>query len=149
SDGTTLELSSSLIDELVLRFRTAESELPKAQQFEARCRRLLLAQLGATAPDDPLMNQFWQLKRMQHQMSIDPDAALALLDELIAGPFHNEAIEAVSAELARDKIVRTLPRATRDGFMMVADANCGRIALGDLFRPPGALLAGTAGVAVL
>src|SRR4051812_42520316 len=93
ADGLTLELDPALVDELILRFRVAEAGLPEEQRLEVRCRRLLLSQLGATEPDNRLMREFWQLKRMRHQLVIDPDKAATLLGPLIAGPWHNEAIE--------------------------------------------------------
>jgi hypothetical protein len=144
ADGMTLELDPALVDDLILRFRIAEVGLPDEQRLEARCRRLLLTQLGATEPDDPLMREFWQLKHMRHQLAINPDKAATLLGPLIAGPWHNEAIEAVSVELNRDKVTESLPRATRDGFSLVAGLGRNRPRIGSLIRLPLPLLAGAA-----
>jgi hypothetical protein len=142
-DGATLQLDADHVEDLILRFRKTEAGLPENQRFEARSRRLLLAQLGATEPDDPLMRGFWQLKRMRHQLAIDADKAAALLNTLIAGAWHNEAIEAVTTELNRDKASRCFTRATRDGLEFASGANKSRLRVGDLVRPPFAILAAT------
>jgi hypothetical protein len=149
ADGRSLELDPVLVDELILRFRTIESVLPREERLEPRCRRLLSTQLGATEPEDPLMREFWLLKRMRHQLAIDPDNAAALLGPLIAGPWHDEAIEAVKSELDRDQIVRTLPRATRDGLALAANVAGHRQRIQDLFRLPPAIVAGVAGFVML
>jgi hypothetical protein len=133
-DGRTLELDPDLVNDIIMRFRRSEAGLPASERFEARCRQLLLTQLDATRPDDPLMHGFWQLKRMHHQLVVDPDKAAALLGPLIAGPWHDEAIEAVNTELDRDAVTRSMPRAIRDGFALAVGTAGNRLRIGDLFR---------------
>ena len=141
SDGITLELDARRVDELILRFRKAEAGLPETQQLENRCRRLLLAQLSATEPEDPLMHQFWQLKRVRHELVLNPDKALALLGSLIAGPWHDEVLEVVGTELKRDKTVKSLPAGTSDAMRLAVDYDSNLLRLGDLVHLPRAFLA--------
>jgi len=148
-DGATLVVDRPIIHELIIEFRRLEAELPEAERLEARCRLLLLAQLEAVKPGDPLMHQFWQFKRMQHQLVLDPDQALALLGPLLGGAWHNEAVDAVKTELDRDKTVRSLARTARDGLRTVADPGSRFVGVSDLFRPPRLLLAGATLAAVL
>jgi hypothetical protein len=66
-DGRTLVLSEVLVERLIRQQRASEAGLPAQQQLEMRGRRLLLEQLDATRPDDELLRQFWQVKRISHR----------------------------------------------------------------------------------
>ena len=71
-DGRTLVLSQGLVDRLIRQQRRLDAGQPRMQQLEARGRQLLLQQLDATRPDDELLGQFWELKRVSHRLYLEP-----------------------------------------------------------------------------
>lgn len=113
-DGLTLELEPETVEALIIKHRKAEARTPVKDRFETRCRELILNQLGGTPPTSELMHQFWKLKRAQHQLAINPSEGLAAMCELAAGPWRNEVLESLIAELERDKAAPMLPRSVRD-----------------------------------
>ena len=117
-DGLTLEIESARIEELILKYRNTEADLPVESRFETRCRELILNQLGGTPPADELMRQFWELKRAQHQLAIDPATGLAALRPLLDGPWREEGLQILEAELIRDKSAPTLPSPVRDAALL-------------------------------
>ena len=100
------------------------------------------------------MAQFWALKRFQHELFLDPDSALSELNMLIAGPWHEEALKAVSTEVSRERVVRRLSAGTRDVLRIAVDEHSRLLAIQELlpWRWPvvgWALLGAGAGIALL
>ena len=147
-DGAGLELAPELIESLIVARRKRDSALPELERLLAKYHRLLLGQLHSAQPDNPLMREFWRFKVLQHQLDVDPDAALASLESLIGGPWHHEALHAVRTELERDRAVQQLPRALKEGLQTAVDPDSTLVRLRDLARPPPLLAVASATAAV-
>jgi formylglycine-generating enzyme required for sulfatase activity len=100
-DGRTLVLSDALVERLIRQQRGLDVGQPQAQRLEVRGRQLLLQQLEATRPDDALLAQFWDLKRVTHHLVLEPDQALTLVAPLLGSAVEPELLAVVDATLAR------------------------------------------------
>lgn len=135
-DGRTLVLSEALVDKLIREQRQRDAELPAEQRLEAQGRRLLLEQLDATRPDDELLRQFWEVKRISHLLRLEPERALARLPLLLDGAAGAELLRAIEVELERQKELPLLEPGMQDQLALVTGHAAGRLHLGELLGRP-------------
>ena len=112
-DGRTLVLSQGLVDRLIRQQRRLDAGQPRMQQLETRGRQLLLQRLDATRPDDELLGQFWELKRVSHRLYLEPEQALAMVAPLLGSAVEPELLQVVEAELAREDVSQARTGRTR------------------------------------
>jgi acyl carrier protein len=148
-DGRTLSLDPRRVEQLIQRARLDDAGRPEPERLEARCRQMLLDQLGVERPQDALMHEFWQLKRAEHSLALGSEAALPAFDALVGGAWHEETLLAMETALARDEATRTLGRAVRDGLRFAVDQTGDLVRWSDLLRPRPLHLAVTGGLVAL
>src|SRR5262249_9635364 len=88
--------------------------------------RLLLEQLGAEQPKDPLQRLRWELKVAAHRIVLDPARALELMRSFFGTAVEEEASAVLEGELARQADGCALggvgvPEADREKLRALAD----------------------------
>ena len=101
SGGRGLAIPKRWQDEWLRKQRQLEKAEPDRASFEGRARRLLLAQLGLEAPEDPMDREVWRFKRAMHEAMLEPHRAAEILTWIEDSPIRHEAIRWLEAELAR------------------------------------------------
>jgi formylglycine-generating enzyme required for sulfatase activity len=120
ADGRTLVLSPLLVERLIRQQRLIDAGVPHTQRLETRGRQLLLQQLDATRPEDELLSQFWELKRVSHALYLKPEQALDLVAPLLNSAVETELLEVVGCELERDAALPMFDPGVRDRLGVVA-----------------------------
>jgi sulfatase modifying factor 1 len=136
ADGRTLALSEALVEQLIQVQRRRETGTPAEQRLEVQARRLLLAQLDATRPEDELMRQFWEVKRISHWLCLDPEWALELMGPFMGSAAEPELPRAVGLELDRQQHMAHFDQGVRDGLAVVAGKAENRVRPSELFASP-------------
>ena len=135
-DGRTLVLSQGLVDRLIRQQRRLDAGQPRMQQLETRGRQLLLQQLDATRPDDELLGQFWELKRVSHRLYLEPEQALAMVAPLLGSAVEPELLQVVETELAREDVSPRLEPGVRDRLDLMVGRAADRLQPGELLGRP-------------
>ena len=135
-DGRTLVLSQGLVDRLIRQQRRLDAGQPRMQQLEVRGRQLLLQQLDATRPDDELLGQFWELKRVSHRLYLEPEQALAMVAPLLGSAVEPELFQVVETELAREDVSPRLEPGVRDRLDLMVGRAVGQLQPGALLGRP-------------
>ncbi len=132
-DGRTLVLSATLVERLIRQQRDLDAGQPRQQHLEVRGRQFLLHQLEATRPEDALLAQFWDLKRVAHRLVLEPEQALALVAPLLGSAVEPELLELLDIALARTETTPAYDTGTRHTLELLLGRALDRV-------PPGALL---------
>ncbi len=135
-DGRTLVLSDALVERLIREQRRLEVGTPKVQRLEAKGRRLLLQQLDATPPEDELLHQLWEAKRVSHLLYLEPRQAMETLPELLESAAGTEVLQAVETELDREAVAVAFESAVRSHLSVLAGRAADRLRLMDLLGGP-------------
>ncbi|ETX01044.1 MAG: hypothetical protein ETSY1_08965 [Candidatus Entotheonella factor] len=131
-NGRTLVLSDALVERLIREQRQRDAAKPKAQRLETRGRQLLLHQLDATPPQDELLRQLWEAKRVSHLLYLQPEQAMESLHELLDGAAGTEVLQAVEAELDREVMATVFEPGMRGRLSVLAGRAADRLRLMDL-----------------
>ena len=128
-DGRTLRLSPGLVERLIRQQRELDARQTGMQSLEARGRQFLLRQLDVTRPNDELLRQLCELKRVAHRLYLEPEHALAMVAPLLGSAVEEELLQVVKTELERGNVLPRFEPRIRDHL----DLMVGRVK--NLFRP--------------
>lgn len=98
-DGRSLAVPDRLVKQL-LQGQRRQDQLSEQEPLELRARKLLLSQLESTCPrDDSWGALCWKLKRVTHELVVDPIRASASIDALIGTAVEPMLLDVLSAEM--------------------------------------------------
>ncbi len=135
-DGRTLVLSATLVERLIRQQRDLDAGQPREEHLEVRGRQFLLHQLEATRPEDALLAQFWDLKRVAHRLVLEPEQALALVAPLLGCAVEPELLEVLDIALARTEATPAYDTGTRHTLELLLGRALDRVHPGALLGRP-------------